>query len=70
MMPIAGPDYFAVDKLTFAIFEGYENLYILRKRCEDEKNLHIIYSRQWEKRSLKYWHSSLQNLLKIKKFMR
>ena len=54
MMPIDGPDYFAVDKLTFAIFGGYENLDILRKHREDEKNLHIIYPRQWEKRSLEY----------------
>ena len=70
MMPIDGPGYFAVDKLTFAIFGGYENQDILRKHREDEKNLHIIYPRQLEKRSLEYWHSSLQNLLKITEFVR
>lgn len=53
-MPIDGPGDSAFDKLTFVIFGGYEILDISRQRREDEKNLHIIYSRQRQKKSSEY----------------
>ena len=49
MMPIDGPGYFAVDKLTFAIFGGYENLDILRKHHEARRTCTLYILDSWKK---------------------